>query len=243
MPKFLLFDIGSTLMEGLNAPPAKYLAKLLGLPSEVEPKLKHLLMTTEAYSTVALVRPLIDIINSNPNYPYQFPTAALEKVWTNQLFLSKPILNAIETVEAAKKAGYTVAFVSDNWRPFVEAFDLFFGDRDASLDFFSYKLGFVKSKCYYDVVLNKLQAKSEDCLMIGDSLDSDIQAANDAGIKAIWIPRAGTSLDKQSVMAHMANMASDGLLYDNDEFNNFVQSSRMHCRLNSLYQLLTCLDS
>lgn len=53
--------------------------------------------------------------------------------------------------------------------------------------FVSEETGFAKPKKeYFDYVLSAIGAKSEECIVIGDTLSSDILGANNAGIDCIW---------------------------------------------------------
>lgn len=53
--------------------------------------------------------------------------------------------------------------------------------------FISDEVGFEKpSPAYFDFVLNRIGLAPSDCLVIGDSLTSDIRGANNAGIPCCW---------------------------------------------------------
>ena len=56
--------------------------------------------------------------------------------------------------------------------------------------FFSYKLGFIKTDAQFlDLVLEELGLPAEECLLIGDSIQSDIIPAKEKGLKAVLIDR------------------------------------------------------
>lgn len=53
--------------------------------------------------------------------------------------------------------------------------------------YISGKIGFYKpDKCFFDYVINDIGAKREDCLIIGDSLTSDILGGVNSGIDTCW---------------------------------------------------------
>jgi putative hydrolase of the HAD superfamily len=47
----------------------------------------------------------------------------------------------------------------------------------------------------FDMILDRMKAKGETTLMIGNSMSSDIRGAQGAGIRAVWINRTGKSRD------------------------------------------------
>ena len=57
--------------------------------------------------------------------------------------------------------------------------------------FISDEIGFAKpDPRFFSYVLRKIGAKPADCMVIGDSLSSDIQGANNAGISCIWYTKS-----------------------------------------------------
>ena len=58
--------------------------------------------------------------------------------------------------------------------------------------FISDDVGFEKpSSEYFRIVLDSIGMLTEDCLVIGDSLTSDIKGANNAGIPCCWFNPEG----------------------------------------------------
>ena len=56
--------------------------------------------------------------------------------------------------------------------------------------FISEDVGYAKpDKRYFDSVLEKIGATSDDCIVVGDSLSSDIDGAINSGIDCIWYNR------------------------------------------------------
>src|SRR3989344_2199661 len=55
------------------------------------------------------------------------------------------------------------------------------------------RLGLIKTdRPFLELVLKQLRLNPKDCLVVGDSLESDIAAAEQAEIKAILVDRKGT---------------------------------------------------
>ena len=44
---------------------------------------------------------------------------------------------------------------------------------------------------YFDIVLEKIDAPKESCIVIGDSLSSDMLGAKNAGMSSVWFMPAG----------------------------------------------------
>ena len=61
--------------------------------------------------------------------------------------------------------------------------------------FVSEEMGFIKPNVgFFRAVTDELGANAEECLMIGDSLTSDVAGANAAGMDCIWFNRRGQKL-------------------------------------------------
>lgn len=74
--------------------------------------------------------------------------------------------------------------------------------------FISKELGYDKPrKEFFDIVINEIGIKRENCVVIGDSLSSDIKGANNAGIPAIWYNPEGIQLEQGlQVYAQIKNL-------------------------------------
>lgn len=74
--------------------------------------------------------------------------------------------------------------------------------------FVSEELGTIKpSVDFFARMLQKLNAKPQECLMVGDSLSTDIAGANAAGIDCVWLNRGGAALTKtHSVAAQITSL-------------------------------------
>ena len=60
----------------------------------------------------------------------------------------------------------------------------------------SEELGVIKPlPAFFEGILSDLGAKKEECLMIGDSLSSDIAGANAVGMDCVWLNRKGKEND------------------------------------------------
>ncbi len=61
--------------------------------------------------------------------------------------------------------------------------------------FISEEVGAIKpTGAFFSYMLRALDARAEECLMIGDSLSSDVKGANAAGMDCVWLNRSGRAL-------------------------------------------------
>ncbi len=99
-----------------------------------------------------------------------------------------------------KGAEETLAFLQKRYRLFIATNGLsaiqrgrlaVFGERFEKL-FISEEMGVIKpQKEFFDQILKETGAKKETCLMIGDSLSSDIAGAKKSGLAAWWYNPTG----------------------------------------------------
>ena len=95
---------------------------------------------------------------------------------------------AIETIEYLKAKGYTLSIISNG---FVEV--QYTKLRRSGLFpyfanvFLSEEVGYQKPDIrFFKTVLNKLNTHSSECLVIGDNIETDIQGAQNANIRALF---------------------------------------------------------
>ena len=99
--------------------------------------------------------------------------------------------DTLEVLDALKGRGYVLCAATNGLacvqRPRVEAL----GGRIDRL-FCSEAMGVVKPmEAFFARVLEETGARAEQCLMVGDSLRSDISGAKRAGMRTIWVNRKG----------------------------------------------------
>jgi putative hydrolase of the HAD superfamily len=51
----------------------------------------------------------------------------------------------------------------------------------------------------FDMLLERLKTNPETCVMIGNSLTSDVGGAQSAGMRAVWVNRSGKTRDNSIV--------------------------------------------
>lgn len=84
--------------------------------------------------------------------------------------------------------------------------------------YISEEVGFIKPLPQFFVhILEDLGVKKEDCLMVGDSLSSDVAGANASGIDSCWLNRKGRENKSKHVPTYEIHRLTDllGLLGEN----------------------------
>jgi putative hydrolase of the HAD superfamily len=132
--------------------------------------------------------------------PKPFIVERVIGMWNKNMLLAKPFPDTIPILEKLKK-NYKLALVANtdpfSVEPVLEKYDLRkFFDVIAC----SYEVGHLKTDPeMFSYVLRKMHVKKNEVLMVGDSLQSDIQGAENAGIKAILLDRNNRQEHKDKI--------------------------------------------
>ena len=115
-------------------------------------------------------------------------------VWNKNKLLAKPYPDVLETIVGLKQKGVKLAILSntpvESASSVLEKFDL-----AKYFDFIalSCEIGMLKTDPKaFDIVFEKLGVTKEDCIMVGDSIESDMNGAKNAGVKGILVDRRDT---------------------------------------------------
>lgn len=251
----VFFDIGGTLMSGMNLSPAKLLCHFLKIPMYYEHEVKDVLMTTKSNRGRKLASKLKKLIEMD--YSEEHILNVTKEIWKQQIFNCAKLPYAEKAVSLVKGYGYQVGFISDCWHPFIQAFSMHFPTRPYDFNFFSYEMGALKSETSFWLMvveeLSKKGVKPENCLMIGDTYVNDVVMPSTFGMKAICITGASTStpgtLDnisffnnnttesifsqfcrsnlKTNTVANMHNLCvSLGIAYETSRYFDTIKSSK-----------------
>jgi HAD superfamily hydrolase (TIGR01493 family) len=110
-------------------------------------------------------------------------------MWNKNKILSKPFPDTVENLERLHK-DYTLVLVAniDNLnKDVIEKFSL---QKYFDHIFLSCDTGMLKTdEKFYDVVMKETGLNKEDVLIVGDSIESDMKAAEAAGIAHVLIDR------------------------------------------------------
>lgn len=113
-------------------------------------------------------------------------------MWNKSWMLAKPYEETIEVLEDLGKDFKLVLVSNTDGFSVGNVLDKFDLRKYFALVVFSYEVGMLKTDPkFYKLVLEKLKVGKKDCVIVGDSLESDMAGAKKAGIRGILIDRRG----------------------------------------------------
>jgi HAD superfamily hydrolase (TIGR01493 family) len=190
--KAVLFDFWGTIIEnGVFPSPvkqAKFILRLRVPFVDYIQKFENAFMTQRFENLSDGFQNVVKAFNTNA------PPFVIEKLvgmWNKNTLLAKPFDDTIEAIKELKAKGVKVCIVA-NTDPFsvnqvLDKFEL----RDLFDEIFlSYEEGMLKTDPQlFEVICARLGLNKEDLIMVGDSMQSDIKAAQNAEIMPILIDR------------------------------------------------------
>jgi len=96
---------------------------------------------------------------------------------------------AHEALDTVKAAGHTIAFVSNIWQPFLEAFRRHFPHAyENCRGYYSFQMGISKpDPSIFRAALTDSGVEPDQTLVIGDTYQNDIRPGLSLGMSAIWV--------------------------------------------------------
>lgn len=181
----VLFDIGSTLLEGPPKGPGSRLAAVFGLPLDAQSRVSDLLFRN-AY---AGPDELAETLAREFSLPLAKALAEVRSLWSAQIEEAYPLPGAQEALDNVAAGGHTIAFVSNIWQPFLEAFCKHFPLAHADYcGYYSFRMGTSKpNTSIFKSALADFAAAPAQTVVIGDTYQNDILPALSLGMKAIWV--------------------------------------------------------
>jgi len=189
----ILFDFWGTLVENGVWSPIKQVKDILGLRmpfSDYVVRMEKAMMRSEfptlkeAFESVCR------------EFEVECDEEKLEKLigmWNKSWMLAQPYEEVVEELQKLRE-NYKLFLVSNTDSFSVnQVLDKFKLRELFDETFLSYNLGLIKTDPgFFKRVLDKTGLNSESCIVVGDSIQSDMIAAKNAGIKAILIDRKNT---------------------------------------------------
>lgn len=181
----VIFDIGSTLLEGPAEGPATRLTQALSVGIEKRATINRILFTSNYTDPEQLSMQLADQLGIR----LVSVRSAVMSIWEAQYTEAYPIPGAREALALATAAGHKVAFVSNIWKPFLDAFYVHFGEwAERCPGFYSYQMGVAKpDSAIFSRAIAELGWLAQDTIVIGDTYRNDIVPAFRIGAKTIWL--------------------------------------------------------
>ncbi|MEK6938631.1 MAG: HAD family hydrolase [Nanoarchaeota archaeon] len=190
MVKVILFDFWGTLVENGVWSPCKQVKNILqiDLPfSDYITRMERVMMTSKFFE---LKDAFLAVANEFKVRMTPHQLELLIGMWNKSWMLAQPYKEVKEVLEKLKKEHTLVLVSNTDCFSEIRVLEKFGLLKYFDKTFYSYEMGLLKTdKRFFDQVLFELNVTLEDCVLVGDSLQSDIQAAKQANIKAILIDR------------------------------------------------------
>jgi len=121
-----------------------------------------------------------------PDFVYE----KLVGMWNKFGILSKPFSETIDVLEKLKKKYKLVIISNSDCASINQVLDKYDLRKYFKKIYVSCDTGLLKSnKKSFETALKDLKLKKSDVLMVGDSMESDVKAADNVGIKAVLVDR------------------------------------------------------
>jgi len=192
--KGIIFDFWGTLVENGTYSPMKQTYNILRirLPfSKFVVKFEKIFMTKKFASKADAFKEVCKEFKINAN---DFIIDKLVGLWNKNMLLAKPYDETEDILKKLKEKGIKLALVSNSSEqsiePVLEKFNL---AQYFDVILYSFEEGLLKmDKEFYEKAVKKLGVNKEDVIVVGDSIQSDIKGAENAGLKATLIDRRNT---------------------------------------------------
>lgn len=193
MTKAILFDFWGTLAETGIGSPTKQVKEILNIKmpfSEYVTLMEKAMMTSKFDSLKDAFR------NVCKEFKIDSDEEKLEELigmWNKSWMLAKPYEEVVEALEKLKK-NYKLILISNTDCFSTDQVLNKFGLRSLfDAIFLSYDIHLIKTdRNFFKHILRVMDLNAEDCLVVGDSIQSDIMAAKKVGLRAVLIDRKNT---------------------------------------------------
>ncbi|MBN1792859.1 HAD family hydrolase [Candidatus Woesearchaeota archaeon] len=191
MVKGIIFDFWGTLVEnGIHPSPVnqvKYILRLRMPFKEFVVRFEEAMMTREYADLNEAFTAVCEEFRIPPN---KYILERLVGMWNKNEFLGKPFFEVIDILEYLKSQGLKIALISNTNPTIMRVIEKYKLDQYFDAQILSYKEGKLKTDPeLFQKALGEIGLKAKDVIMIGDSIQTDIIGAKNAGLRAILIDR------------------------------------------------------
>ncbi|MBS3117414.1 HAD family hydrolase [Candidatus Woesearchaeota archaeon] len=191
MVKAIIFDFWGTLVEnGVFPSPVRQVQMILGLEM---PFHEYVVCFEEAFMVQGfddLYEAFENVCNAFGIIPEKWRLDKLVGMWNRHKFYAKPFPETIKVLEGLKGRYKLVLLSNTDCFSVDELLDKYNLRNFFDSVILSYKEGKLKTNQeLFKKALEGIGLSSEEVLMVGDSLESDIRAAEQAGIEAVLVDR------------------------------------------------------
>lgn len=192
--KGIIFDFWGTLAENGTYSPMKQTYKILRVRLPFSPfvvKFERIFMTKKFPSKADAFKEVCKEFNVQIK---DFVIDKLVGLWNKNMLLAQPYDETEEVLKKLKEKGIKLALVTNSpeqsIEPVLEKFDL---AKYFDVILLSFEEGLLKmDKELYEKAVKELGLEKEDVVVVGDSVQSDIKGAQNAGLRGVLIDRRNT---------------------------------------------------
>lgn len=190
MIKAIIFDFWGTLVENGVWSPIKQVKRILAVDapfSEYVVRMEKAMMT----HTFSSLKDAFENVCREFKVPCtEAKMELLIGVWNRSWMLAKPYEEVKEELEKLQKRYRLILVSNTDCFSINQVLDKFQLRTYFDQIYLSYQMGMIKTEeNFLKKILKESKLKAEDCVMVGDSILSDAEAAKNAGLKAILIDR------------------------------------------------------
>ena len=181
----VLFDIGSTLVQGPDISPVTAVARLLGLGDREKSRVADIIMCRDFDHPGQLCRCLEEALPAGG-----FPEDVIHRVWSEQETAPGEIPGATGAVRRVKAAGFKVGLISDIWAPYYRGFLAACPELASMVDFagLSFREGLRKPSIpLLERAVQALGVEPGQTWMVGDTYANDLAPAIQLGMRTVWV--------------------------------------------------------
>jgi len=192
MVKAIIFDLWGTLIEnGVYPSPSRQVKYMLrvnyAFPDFIAAFESSFMKTKHESLQVAFEQVVKDFNVRLPSFVYD----KLIGMWNKNAILSKSYPEIEEVMKKLREEGYKLFLLANidpfSWQQVKEKFNL---EHMFDKIYLSFETGHLKvEKEAFEEILVENKLKPKDVIMIGDSIDSDVKAAEAVGIRGILVDR------------------------------------------------------
>lgn len=190
MTKALLFDFWGTLVETGIHSPIKQVQDILAITlpfSDYVVRMEKAMMTTKFDSLTAAFQAVCQEFQIEPT---EEQIEQLIGMWNKSWMLSKPYYEVEQVLAQLQKNYRLILIANTDCFSLPRALEKFNLRKYFEKAYLSFEQGTLKTdSAFFEKIREDLELTPEDCVVIGDSIESDIKAAQQAGIKAILVDR------------------------------------------------------
>ena len=193
MVKAILFDFWGTLVENGVWSPTKQVKNILqiNLPfSEYVVRMERAMMAQKFDSLKEAFE------NVCKEFNVECPEDRMEQLigmWNKSWMLAKPYEDVLPALEKLKQKYKLILVSNTDAVSILRVLEKFKMVELFDKKYLSYEVGMIKTdKNFLKMVVDDMGVGVEDCVIVGDSMQSDMQPAERIGMKAILVDRKGS---------------------------------------------------